>query len=72
MKNFFQIGDTVKYSAAFLRSIQDTSAENANLRGVVRSIYTVKQAKFPIYRILWNGETEEKGCFANNLVRVVL
>ena len=70
MKTDFAINDRVKLSANFLRSIGDNSAENANLRGIVRSIYTVKQAKFPILRVLWEGETETKSGFANNFTRI--
>ena len=63
----FKVGDRVKLTVKFLRSIQDYSAESANARGTIKRFFAFAPGR-EIAKVLWDGEEEERGTMLGNLM----
>jgi hypothetical protein len=62
----FQIGERVRYSHAFLKST-GSDLEISRMIGTVQKIFPIQSTKNSLIKVLWDGETEAKGCLASNL-----
>lgn len=65
-KMHFSFGEKVRYSHAFLKSI-GADLEIASMKGTVISIVPIHGGNNTLVKVLWDGETEAKGCLASNL-----
>ena len=64
----FNIGDKVKYTHSFLKSI-NADYSISSLTGIVQSIKDMPQIKKTVVRVLWN-DGEMQSSLACNLVKI--
>jgi len=60
----FKIGEKVRYSHAFIKSI-GADYETANITGIVQELKYHPQMKKTIVKVLWEGDTEIRGSLAH-------
>jgi hypothetical protein len=65
----FKIGETVRYSHAFLKSVGG-DRDMAVLNGVVQSVKEYPQLKKTVVKVLWAGDDEIRSSLAQNLAHV--